>query len=244
MTGIVVVSHSHALATAAVALAREMAADARIEIAAGLDETTFGTDAAQIAHAVESADDGAGVVVLMDLGSAVLAAETALELLDPDLAGRVVLSPGPLVEGLVVGAVGAAGGATAERVAAEAAAGLVAKEQHLGGAAPSAAGATTEGPAAPGDRATARFTVATPTGIHARPAARLVETAARLSEAGADVQLRNLTTGSGPVAGDSMLEVMTLGAELGHEVEVTGAGPDGQRAVEEIVALAERNFDE
>src|SRR6476661_2792161 len=104
--GLVVVSHSRALARAAVALAQEMlhGKQIRIAIAAGLDDTTFGTDAAQIVDAITAADQGAGVVVLMDLGSAVLSSELALELLDDDVRGRVVLCPAPLVEGLVVAA--------------------------------------------------------------------------------------------------------------------------------------------
>src|ERR687895_1014995 len=112
LVGLVVVSHSRALADGAVALAREMApAELAIEVAAGLDETTFGTDAVAIATAIGAADSGAGVVVLMDLGSAVLSAELALDLLDdPDARDRVLLCPAPLVEGLVVAAVTAAGG--------------------------------------------------------------------------------------------------------------------------------------
>src|SRR5207249_3499381 len=110
------------LADAAVALAREMApGDLAIEVAAGLDEHTFGTDAVAIAEAMRAADAGAGVVVLMDLGSAVLSAELALDLLDdPELRERVLLCPAPLVEGLVVAAVAAAGGASRDEVAAEA----------------------------------------------------------------------------------------------------------------------------
>jgi phosphocarrier protein FPr len=79
-----------------------------------------------------AADAGDGVVVLMDLGSAVLSAETALELLDSDRADRVLLSAGPMVEGLVGAAVVAAGGADRERVAAEALLGLAPKQAHLG----------------------------------------------------------------------------------------------------------------
>src|SRR5258705_9715861 len=102
----------------------------RIAVAAGLDETTFGTDAAQIVEAIATADQGAGVVVLMDLGSAVLSAELALELLDDDIRERVVLCPAPLVEGLVVAAVAAARGATSEEGAAEAAGALGGKIEH------------------------------------------------------------------------------------------------------------------
>ena len=74
--GLVVVSHSRTLARAAVALAAEMlhGRPVKIEVAAGLDETTFGTDAVSIKEAIERVDGPGGVVVLMDLGSAVLSA--------------------------------------------------------------------------------------------------------------------------------------------------------------------------
>jgi dihydroxyacetone kinase DhaKLM complex PTS-EIIA-like component DhaM len=100
--GLVVVSHSRALADAAVALAAEMVhgSGLRVEVAAGLDATTFGTDAVQIKEAIERAVGPAGVVVLMDLGSALLSTELALDLLDDQsIRDRVVLSPAPLVGG-------------------------------------------------------------------------------------------------------------------------------------------------
>lgn len=133
--GIVVVSHSRPLADAAVELARGMlpGRDLVIEVAAGDVHGGLGTDATAIAAALAAADDGDGVVVLMDLGSAVLSAETALELVDDDLRQRVVLSPAPLVEGLVGAAVTAAGGAGPADVAAEALRGLAPKQAHLAG---------------------------------------------------------------------------------------------------------------
>src|SRR3954451_7185645 len=132
--GLVVVSHSRALARAAVALAQEMlhGKQIRIAIAAGLDDTTFGTDAAQIVDAITAADQGTGVVVLMDLGSAVLSAELACELLDDDLRHRVRLCPPPRGEGRGGAAVGAAGGASSEAVVAEAGGALAGKVGHLG----------------------------------------------------------------------------------------------------------------
>jgi multiphosphoryl transfer protein len=137
--GIVVVSHSRALGNAAVELAREVIGDVDVPIAvaAGLDETTLGTDAAAIATAIATSDRGAGVVVLMDLGSAVLSAELALDLLedvgaDPATRGRTVLSAGPLVEGLVVAAATASTGADRHQVSANAAAALGPKRSHLG----------------------------------------------------------------------------------------------------------------
>jgi len=132
--GLVVVSHSRPLADAAVALARQMlpGRDLAIEIAAGTEDGGLGTDAVAVSEAITAADSGAGVVVLMDLGSAVLSAETALELLDDEVRDRVLLSPAPLVEGLVGAVVVAAGGADRDRVAAEALLGLAPKQAHLG----------------------------------------------------------------------------------------------------------------
>ena len=131
--GIVVVSHSRALADAAVALAAEMlhGREAPIEVAAGLDDGAFGTDAVAIQEAIGRADRGDGVVVLMDMGSAVLSAELALEFLDDDARGRVVLSSAPLVEGLIVAAVAADAGASAAEVAGEAAEALAGKYSQL-----------------------------------------------------------------------------------------------------------------
>src|SRR6476646_4075529 len=132
--GIVVVSHSRALATAALGLAGEMlhGRPVNIELAAGLDEHTFGTDAVRVKDAIEKLDGPAGVVVLMDLGSAVLSAELALDLLaDPTARDRVVLSSAPIVEGLIVAAVAASGGAARDEVAAEARSALMAKAAHL-----------------------------------------------------------------------------------------------------------------
>jgi len=131
--GIVVVSHSRALADAAVELARQMlpGRELAVEVAAGTEDGGLGTDAMAVSAAVEAADSGEGTVVLMDLGSAVLSAETALEFLPDDVRERTTLSAAPLVEGLVGAVVVAAGGASREQVAAEAARGLAPKEAQL-----------------------------------------------------------------------------------------------------------------
>jgi len=106
LVGIVIVSHSAQIAAGTVELARQMAGDdVRIEAAGGTADGSLGTDAAAIMAAIAAADAGAGVLVLVDLGSAVLATQTALELLGEDAAARVRISGGPLVEGAVVAAV-------------------------------------------------------------------------------------------------------------------------------------------
>src|SRR3954451_14712070 len=237
--GIVVVSHSRALANAAVSLAAEMlhGQQPRIAVAAGLDDTTFGTDAMQIKAAIEQVDGPAGVVVLMDLGSAVLSAELALDLLGNGSADRVLLCPAPLVEGLVVAAVAAAGGATREEVAAEATSALLGKTAHLS---PGAAAASTPD-AAESTTETATFTVFNAHGLHARPAARLVAEVRRLD---ATVTIRNVTTESGAVPASSLSRVATLGAMQGHLVEVAASGRQAKLAIDHLISLAGRQFDE
>ena len=131
--GLVLVSHSRELARAALELAVGLVPglDVRVELAAGLSGGGLGTDATEIAAAVGRADDGDGILVLTDLGSGIMSAETALELLDPGVAARVRLSPAPLVEGLV-GAYAAAGiGKTLDDVAAEAETAIEAKRVQL-----------------------------------------------------------------------------------------------------------------
>lgn len=123
--GLVVVSHSNRIAEGTAELAGQMAGpDVRIVPAGGMADGSIGTDAARIAEAIAAADAGAGVVVLADLGSAVLSTRTALELLDnPE---HVRLSRGPIVEGAIMAAVQASTGSSLDEVleAAEAAASL------------------------------------------------------------------------------------------------------------------------
>ncbi|WP_225725029.1 MULTISPECIES: phosphoenolpyruvate--protein phosphotransferase [unclassified Nocardia] len=132
MIGIVVVSHSRPLARAAVALAAEMQGErpVRVEIAAGLDEETLGTDAVAVADAIDAADSGDGVLLLMDLGSAVLSAELAIDLLESP--HEVKLCAAPIVEGLVAAVVTAGSGASLDEVAAEADSALLGKRSQLG----------------------------------------------------------------------------------------------------------------
>ena len=241
MTGLVVVSHSRALADAAVDLAGEMlhGSDVRIEVAAGLDPTTFGTDATAIVAAIEAADDGQGVVVLMDLGSAVLSAELALDMLAAEVRDRTLLCPAPLVEGLVVAAVAAAGGAAPADVAAEAVGSLAAKQSHV--AVPEPASDAGPGAGTEPDALVAVVKILNAHGLHARPAARLVQEARFFD---ARVELRNLDTGAGPVPATSLSRVATLGALCGHRVELSATGSQAREARDHLVALAERRFDE
>ena len=244
MIGIVVVSHSRALAEAAVGLAEEMVpAEARpaIKVAAGLDETTFGTDAAAIADAITDVDSADGVLVLLDLGSAVLSAEMALEFIDPATAERVRISPAPLVEGLVAAVVTASTGATLAEVAAEAEGGLAAKVEHLGETGAAETGAPE--PAAPVavEGLVTEVVVRNPHGLHARPAAALVSGLRGLD---ATVLLRNATLGKGPANARSVGKVAALGLLHGHTLAATFSGHDAEAARERFLALAASDFGE
>ncbi len=143
-----------------------------------------------------------------------------------------------LVEGLIVAAVAAAGGASREEVAAEARDALMGKSGHL--STPDASAAPEAG-AVSADEVVGVFSVENPHGLHARPAARLVSEVRALD---ASVQLRNLTTGGSPVPAGSLSRFATLAALRGHEVEVRASGPQAQEAVEHLLTLAARRFDE
>jgi len=145
VVGLVLVSHSHEVAEGVAALARQMGgADLPIATAGGLEATgeehPVGTDAARILAALEQVWSEDGVLVLMDLGSAVLSAEMALEFLDPDRRGKVRLSGAPFVEGAVSAAVAAKLGRRLDDVAEEALGGLAGKGAHLGAGPQAAAG--------------------------------------------------------------------------------------------------------
>jgi len=240
VVGLVIVSHSATLATGVRELAAEMAGpDVRIELAGGLaEEGALGTDAVRVSEAIARADSGDGVLVLMDLGSAVLSAETALDFLAPEAQGRALLCEAPLVEGAVAAAVAARLGRPLAEVAAEARGALQGKAAQLGAEEPAAA-APAEAPAVEG--LTLRLEIRNPLGLHARPAARFVQTAAAFD---ADVEVTNLTSGRGPASGRSLNGVATLGIRQGNEILVTARGPHADRALAALSELAGRDFDE
>ena len=116
--GIVLVSHSAELAEGAAHLAAQVSGGTVTIIAAGgTDEGDLGTSAAKVTRGLRLADSGAGVVVLPDLGSAVLTVRAVLE----DHGGQsVLLADAPFVEGAVAATVTAAAGGDIKAVAAAA----------------------------------------------------------------------------------------------------------------------------
>ena len=119
MNAILVVSHSAEAARGIVAIASQMAGE-RVGIAAcgGTDDGELGTSVPSILSALEGLlETSDGVLVIPDLGSAVLAARTAKDLLG-ERAGRVLIADGPVLEGTLMASVEASVGAGLERLAA------------------------------------------------------------------------------------------------------------------------------
>jgi dihydroxyacetone kinase, phosphotransfer subunit len=114
MVGIVVVSHSQKIAEGAVELAKQMAPEAKIAAAGGMEDGSIGTDVAKIAAAIEAVDEGDGVVVLVDLGSAVMSSEMAIEMREGG--SQVKIIDAPIVEGTIFGSVEATIGSSFEEV--------------------------------------------------------------------------------------------------------------------------------
>ena len=114
MVGIVVVSHSSDLARGLADLAGQVAGpDVSIEPAGGLPDGSLGTDDDRVREAIKRADGGDGVVVLCDLGSAIL---TVRHVLERSSNGHVVLADAPLVEGAVTAAVVSSAGSSLQDV--------------------------------------------------------------------------------------------------------------------------------
>jgi phosphoenolpyruvate---glycerone phosphotransferase subunit DhaM len=103
--GLVVVSHSERAAEGIVEVAAEMGGDARLVAAGGDPDGGIGTSVPDIEDAIIAADDGDGVVVLVDLGSAVMNAELAIETLEEPVDVRI--ADAPILEGALNAAVAA-----------------------------------------------------------------------------------------------------------------------------------------
>ncbi len=112
VVGLVLVAHSAPVAEAVAELVGRLAGAAvPVATAGGTDDDGFGTSSAKVRRALREADRGAGVLVVADLGSAVLTAKALLA--DPDvddLPDRVEIADGPFLEGAVAAAMVAATG--------------------------------------------------------------------------------------------------------------------------------------
>ena len=211
--GLVIVSHSARLAEGVVELAGQMAqADVKLVAAGGTDDGGLGTSLTKVLNALLAADSSDGVVVLVDLGSAGLIAEMALEQLPDGRRERIRIANAPLVEGAVVAAVQASVGSTLDEVVATA---------EEAATLDKLAGRKCRG------NLEQTFTLINKVGLHARPASLLVQTAASV----------HLTLQANGQTADAkrILQVLQLGAENGAEVAVRAEGDDAAA----VAAIAE-----
>ncbi|GAA4683898.1 dihydroxyacetone kinase phosphoryl donor subunit DhaM [Frondihabitans cladoniiphilus] len=221
--GIVVVSHSSKIAEGVVELAAQMAPTTSIVAAGGTDEGGIGTSFDKISAALTEAQAGKGVVLLCDLGSAILTAETVVDFLDDAEKALVIIADAPVVEGTVAAAVAAETGGDLAAVAAAARTATGVADAHADEKDLSRAAAVERS-----------AVLINPSGLHARPAAELVKNASTFD---ASIQLNG-------VDAKSLLRIMGLGLAKGSSVSIVATGPDAEKAVDALIALIESGFGE
>jgi dihydroxyacetone kinase phosphotransfer subunit len=242
MIGLLIISHSANIARGVKELADQMGkGQVRIAAAGGTREGDLGTSTDLISEALAQLGGVESVLVLLDMGSAVMSAEMALE-----MAGvPFQISGAPLVEGALVAAVEATRpGATLAEVASAAARALETK--GVASEAPAVSDADAQRPPAPaplpGAGVEATLTIRNKVGLHMRPAKDFVQTAQRFQAA---VRVRNLDRPERPEGNaKSMIDVMKLGVSSGHRVAVQAEGDDAEAVVAALTELVEANFGE
>jgi phosphocarrier protein FPr len=242
MVGIVFVSHSAKIAEGVRDLVDQMVqGQVPLAIAGGIDdpENPIGTDPMKVYAAIESVFSDDGVVVLMDLGSALLSAEMALEFLDLEKQELVALSDASFVEGAIAAAVQASVGGTRQQVLAEARGALSMKKSQLQQE-PEREEIEDQGPPAEeeANRKSLTLTINNRLGLHARPAAQFVRTANQFT---ADVRVNK---GSRRANAKSINEVAMLDARQGEAIEIIATGTDADQALAALKALVDDNFGE
>jgi multiphosphoryl transfer protein len=245
MVGLVLVSHSRALAMAVQELVTSMSgAKLPIAIAAGTgkERSELGTDATEILEGINAVMGEDGVLVLLDIGSAILSAETALELLEESRRAKVRLCGAPFVEGAIAAGVVAALGSSLDEVSREAVKALRRKTEHLDGSTEDEREARPESAISEdGPFLTTRVVVRNPHGLHARPAAEFIRQAASHN---CEILVRNLSNGRGPASAKSMSALASIEILQGHEIELAARGPDAKSALSELTARIEAGLGE
>ena len=238
MIGLVLVSHSRKLAEGLVQLIRQVApAEAAIAIAAGVgeDHQEIGTDAFEIVEAIRSVFSDAGVLVLMDLGSAVLSAELALDFLSEEERQKVCLCPAALVEGALAAAAQLALTDELTKICEEAQRALTPKQSQLGFSIETPFSSQTyKVESAHAERLSIVLSLENPHGLHARPATQLIQTVARYE---AQVWIANLDRHTEAVEAVSLNALLALGASQGHRLQITAAGRQAADVLNALQAL-------
>ncbi|EDM44862.1 phosphoenolpyruvate-protein phosphotransferase [unidentified eubacterium SCB49] len=236
MVSIVIVSHSKKLAEGVKELATQMSQNkVKIAAAGGLDDPSspIGTDAFKIQEAIELVDSEDGILVLMDIGSAVMNAELATEMLPEEIMKRVLLCEAPLVEGAIAAAAQSMVGANIETVAKEARNGTQGKQMLL--CSPEEEENLSQTIAPQGREI--RLEVPNQLGLHARPSVRLVEITNRFNNE-VSVSVNNKPF----VSATSISQVGTLGAKKGDILVFNVQGEEHIEFENALKQFGEDNF--
>ncbi|EKT64940.1 dihydroxyacetone kinase phosphoryl donor subunit DhaM [Providencia burhodogranariea] len=240
MIGLIIVSHSKMLADGLLQLAEQMQNKQNCQIitAAGVDDEAhpIGTDAVKVMEAIEALSEASSIILLMDLGSALLSAETALDLIDPVLAEKVHLCSAPLVEGTIAITAAASGGASIDTILAEARQALQAKQQQLNDNVTVTPKKEIEHNSFSEAAIKTHWVVRNPAGLHIRPAAKL---ASQLSSFKARLELHN---GQKQADAKSMNQIALLQVKKGDKITLIAEGSDSQAAIAAFEQLAQQNF--
>ncbi len=242
--GLVIVSHSEKLASGVVELAQQMTQGAITIVAAGgAGNDVIGTSVDTIFQAIERVDGPDGVLVLLDMGSAILSTEMALEMLSEEQRSRVLLSFAPLVEGTLAAALDATQGHSLPEV--KAVAEKIASKEQLQSLKPISQAEETRTELESSSQQANTFSAAAlekqyvlnnPAGLHARPAGLVVQTAARfdaLVEIQANKRIARAT---------SLLELLSLAARKGDTLLIRTSGQEAQEVLNALSTLVEASF--
>lgn len=240
MVGIVLVSHSRKLAEGVKELADQMTqGKVLIEAAGGIDDeqNPIGTDAMRVMSAIEQVYQDDDVLVLMDMGSALMSAEMAIQFLPEEMQAKVHLCSAPIVEGGVAAAVQAMLESGIKAVKQEAENALKSKQQQL----------NIEDEAAQDEAKSEveitenslRFDIVVPNkhGLHARPASKLIQ----LTK-GIEAELQIAKQEANWVNAKSLNNLSLLGAKQGDVLNFSASGAGAEELKNLILKFTEENF--
>jgi phosphocarrier protein FPr len=243
LVSIVVVAHSEELAIGVAELAGQMAGEEPVPVfpAGGTEDGRLGTSFEKVERALEQAlQKGDSALILVDLGSAVMVTQMAIESLPEEMQQRIRMTNAPLTEGAIAAVVAAAGGEELDGVQRAAEQALATPKIPEAAPVESAVVLPVEEPGA--DEMSVELVVPNPTGLHARPAARFVRTAMRFD---ADVTVQNVTQRRPRANAKSMMEVANTGtAWQGERIRITAQGDDADEALRALQTLVESGFGE
>ncbi len=240
---LVIVSHSSLLAEGLLALASQTVQQ-KVDIVAagGTEDNSLGTSADKIQAGIQTVDNPDGTLILLDMGSATLATELALELLGKNRQGPLEISYAPLVEGTLNAALSASVGHTLSQVKEAAEQTAQAKPlcqfknityiEPVIKPTPARASSETQ----IGSLIERNIMLQNTNALHARPAALLVQTMAPFS-----TQI-TVSFQEKQASANSLLELLALNTRQGDTITLQAHGHDASEALDALVTLIEANF--